>query len=225
MGSIADVQCKIKTQESSFDYPLASIVLDFWDLSHCSSDMSTACDLPTGSNMPPTEKLYAAPNIELLDAPQVSMSPVAHDSGTASQLNVIPPVASQSEQNRPEVEKNSTFGEDDTTTTSLSDSDYDYQYENGRRYHAFQAGQYLQPNDNMEQERLDLLHHICQMIKNDALHLSPLQNPQRILDIGTGTGIWAIDIADQYPSAEVIGLDLRPSQPLPLAIIIGKILK
>ncbi|KAM5363321.1 hypothetical protein ACJA88_013632 [Fusarium oxysporum] len=34
-----------------------------------------------------------------------------------------------------------------------------------------------------------------------------------VLDIGTGTGIWAIDFADQYPNAQVIGTDLSPIQP------------
>ncbi|KAI5782973.1 S-adenosyl-L-methionine-dependent methyltransferase [Pyronema domesticum] len=50
---------------------------------------------------------------------------------------------------------------------------------------------------------------------NGRLHLAPIDtsNPQRILDLGTGTGIWAIDIADSYPSAEVIGVDLSPIQP------------
>lgn len=38
-------------------------------------------------------------------------------------------------------------------------------------------------------------------------------HPQRVLDIGTGTGIWCIDMADQYPSAEVIGTDITPIQP------------
>jgi methylase of polypeptide subunit release factors len=36
---------------------------------------------------------------------------------------------------------------------------------------------------------------------------------QNVLDLGTGTGIWAIDFADQFPSAMVIGTDLSPTQP------------
>jgi trans-aconitate methyltransferase len=39
------------------------------------------------------------------------------------------------------------------------------------------------------------------------------RNPQRVLDLGTGTGIWAIDFADEFPSAFVIGTDLSPIQP------------
>jgi trans-aconitate methyltransferase len=31
--------------------------------------------------------------------------------------------------------------------------------------------------------------------------------------MGTGTGIWAIQFADEFPSAEVIGIDLSPIQP------------
>jgi methylase of polypeptide subunit release factors len=41
------------------------------------------------------------------------------------------------------------------------------------------------------------------------LYLAPLKDPQNILDIGTGMGIWAIDAADQHPEAHVIGTDLR----------------
>ncbi|KAI8648522.1 hypothetical protein NCS55_01490900 [Fusarium keratoplasticum] len=36
---------------------------------------------------------------------------------------------------------------------------------------------------------------------------------QGVLDVGTGTGIWAIDFADEHPDAQVIGTDISPIQP------------
>ncbi|KAF4447735.1 hypothetical protein F53441_8754 [Fusarium austroafricanum] len=57
-------------------------------------------------------------------------------------------------------------------------------------------------------------HHYTLLLFNNKLHLAPInKNPQKILDIGTGTGIWAIDMADEYPSAEVIGTDISAVQP------------
>lgn len=43
---------------------------------------------------------------------------------------------------------------------SLASSLTDYEYSNGRRYHAYRAGEYMLPNDETEQDRMDLLHHI-----------------------------------------------------------------
>ncbi|KIV81498.1 hypothetical protein, variant [Exophiala sideris] len=99
--------------------------------------------------------------------------------------------------------------------TSLKSSVMNYEYENGRRYHAYQAGKYMLPNDDKEQERLDILHHVFRLTLGGALcRTAPdLHNPGLILDIGTGTGIWAIDMGDEYPSAEIIGTDLSPIQP------------
>ncbi|KUJ16053.1 methyltransferase [Mollisia scopiformis] len=99
-------------------------------------------------------------------------------------------------------------------STSLTSSIYRYEYANGRRYNGFRSGAYPLPNDEEEQDRLDLLHHIFRLLLDGGLVSAPIgANPQRVLDIGTGTGIWAIDFADEYPSAHVIGTDISPIQP------------
>lgn len=88
----------------------------------------------------------------------------------------------------------SDYRSDVSATTSIGSSVFDYQYENGRQYHAYRAGQYLLPNDESEQERLDITHHVFRLTLNGQLCASASKldsdNPQRILDIGTGTGIW-----------------------------------
>jgi len=37
---------------------------------------------------------------------------------------------------------------------------------------------------------------------------------QRIFDVGTGTGIWAIEMGDKYENAQITGVDLSPIQPM-----------
>ncbi|PSN69549.1 S-adenosyl-L-methionine-dependent methyltransferase [Corynespora cassiicola Philippines] len=114
-------------------------------------------------------------------------------------------------------EEDSTYDEDEVRsyTTSISSSVEDYKWEHGRRYHSYREGAYNFPNDESEQDRLDLNHHLCLMLMDDQLHLAelPENKPLRILDAGTGTGIWAMDIADKFPNSEVIGNDLSPIQP------------
>ncbi|KKA24618.1 hypothetical protein T310_1365 [Rasamsonia emersonii CBS 393.64] len=101
-----------------------------------------------------------------------------------------------------------------TYSASLTSSVLNYRHENGRRYHAYRDGSYLLPNDEKENERLDLAHELTVKMMGGKLFLAPIgPAPQRVLDLATGTGIWAIDFADQYPSAEVIGNDLSPIQP------------
>ncbi|CZR69130.1 uncharacterized protein PAC_19030 [Phialocephala subalpina] len=98
-----------------------------------------------------------------------------------------------------------------TASTSLASSVRDYVFENGRRYHKFREGSYNFPNDESEQDREDMTHALVTSFCH-RLHFAPIGiNPQNILDMGTGTGIWGI--ANQYPSANVLGIDLSPIQP------------
>jgi methylase of polypeptide subunit release factors len=46
-----------------------------------------------------------------------------------------------------------------------------------------------------ENDRLDLFHHLLTLRLDDKLHLAPIgSNPQSVLDLGTGSGIWAIEM-------------------------------
>ena len=80
-------------------------------------------------------------------------------------------------------------------TDTLASSILHYRLENGRQYHAYRDGAYWGPNDETAKEILDFAHHMYLLTLDRKLHLAPLTNPQRILDAGTGTGIWAIDMA------------------------------
>ncbi|WQF89316.1 Putative S-adenosyl-L-methionine-dependent methyltransferase superfamily [Colletotrichum destructivum] len=101
-----------------------------------------------------------------------------------------------------------------SSTTSLSESIFEYRRLHGRTYQATQTTEYWAPNDDQQNEGLDIIHNALLMLLDDRLYLAPIDDhPQRVLDVGTGTGIWAIDFADQHPDAEVIGTDISPIQP------------
>lgn len=97
----------------------------------------------------------------------------------------------------------------------LPPSVVDYEFENGRRYHAYRAGRYPLPNDERELERLDLQYHMIKLLMHGELFMAPLRKKsvRRALDVGTGTGLWAIEFGDMFPDALVTGIDLSPVQP------------
>jgi len=101
-----------------------------------------------------------------------------------------------------------------TETTSLSPSITDYVVDNGRRYNAkYHDGYYPFPNDERENARMELVHHVYNGLFGGRLYFAPLRTPKRVLDVGTGTGNWAIDMADTHRDTAIIGTDISPIQP------------
>ncbi|XDG08187.1 hypothetical protein ABKA04_007802 [Annulohypoxylon sp. FPYF3050] len=70
------------------------------------------------------------------------------------------------------------------------------------------------PNDETEQNREDMKHVAILELTRGKNFFAPIgDHPQKIIDLGTGTGTWAIEVADLFPGAEVVGCDLSPIQP------------
>jgi ubiquinone/menaquinone biosynthesis C-methylase UbiE len=76
---------------------------------------------------------------------------------------------------------------------------------------------YLLPKDALEDQRLNYQHHVLyRTISNH--YLAPISpTTTTILDVGTGTGIWPIEMAALFPQAHIVGVDISlTSLPSPL---------
>lgn len=105
------------------------------------------------------------------------------------------------------------------STASVRESIYNYEEQYGRTYHAFRRDLlYSFPNDEPEQDRMDLHYHCLRMLMKERHWLCPIKSPKCVLDVGAGTGIWPIDVADDHPNAKVIGVDISPIQPTAVRI-------
>ncbi|KAF4964879.1 hypothetical protein FSARC_7224 [Fusarium sarcochroum] len=105
--------------------------------------------------------------------------------------------------------------DDESSTASMTSSILNYRTIKGRTYHSERGNaEYWASNDAQQTEAMDIIHHFLLLSLDGKLHLSPLKdNIESVLDVGTGTGIWAIDFADEHPDAKVIGTDISPIQP------------
>lgn len=81
------------------------------------------------------------------------------------------------------------------------------------RYHGVRSSNYPLPNDAEEVIRLDDLHYMywCYLHKNVVAPIVP--NPTLIIDLGTGSGRWPIEVAAQYENCRVVGVDISPAMP------------
>lgn len=73
---------------------------------------------------------------------------------------------------------------------------------------------YLLPTDEREIHRLDfqhyLLRHVLQGNYSAPITATPSHVPASILDVGCGTGRWALEIAAEFPATNVVGVDVSP---------------
>lgn len=80
-----------------------------------------------------------------------------------------------------------------------------FEWLEGHRYLTDTA--YALPKDPQEVQRLDFQHFIVRQ-ELHGNYLAPLDRPKSILDLGCGTGRWAMEMAAEFPSANVVGMDL-----------------
>lgn len=83
-----------------------------------------------------------------------------------------------------------------------------FQFFGGRRY--LTQAPYLLPSDEQEINRLDFQHYLLRYVMRGNF-AAPLRHPQDILDVGSGSGRWPLEMAMQFPQANVIEVDLAGS--------------
>lgn len=95
-----------------------------------------------------------------------------------------------------------------SSTRSLWARELDYREIHGRSY----CKNYHMPNDETEQLRLTIQHQVFTHAFDGRVTFAPIENPTHVLDVGTGTGEWAIRFAELYPDCEVVGTDISAIQ-------------
>ncbi|KAK6207612.1 hypothetical protein QIS74_12693 [Colletotrichum tabaci] len=120
----------------------------------------------------------------------MSTSNDAPGGAATEQANVQTVIEARIDPDENTEDRTSDIGSEISSNSSVSSSVYEFRIENGRKYQTYREGKYHYPIDERESERL----------------------VNRVLDLGTGTGLWAIEFGDEHPEAEVIGVDIVPPQ-------------
>ncbi|KAJ7047079.1 S-adenosyl-L-methionine-dependent methyltransferase [Mycena alexandri] len=81
-----------------------------------------------------------------------------------------------------------------------------------RPYHAFPGSRYALPSDDVERQRLLLQHKALREIFGDKLLFAPISlgRDDKVLDVGTGSGVWLLDLATSVDSSvSMVGVDIE----------------
>ncbi|KAJ2984142.1 hypothetical protein NUW58_g6132 [Xylaria curta] len=81
----------------------------------------------------------------------------------------------------------------------------------GHKYH--HSGRIFVPFDEKEQQRMEVQHKLYRQCLNGALTATRIPlNVKNILDLGSGTGLWPLEMAARYPQANILGIDISRIQ-------------
>ena len=91
------------------------------------------------------------------------------------------------------------------------------------RFHGVEDAPYTLPNDEDELGRLADLQTCIKLFFGKNILAPIVAKPSLIgilsfsaltsVDIGTGSGLWAIQVAEEYPNTRIVGTDISPVQP------------
>ena len=98
--------------------------------------------------------------------------------------------------------------DDASSAFSIASTKYNFHWESGRLYHDYRSVHPF-PYDDVSQENERVLHSLVLFLLEDKLIAAPAdpRTFKNVLDVGTGLGLWAEDVADRYENCQVLGVD------------------
>ncbi|KAF7540769.1 hypothetical protein G7Z17_g12130 [Cylindrodendrum hubeiense] len=114
-----------------------------------------------------------------------------------------------------------------SSQNSISESEGRYledgYWRHGRFYGSWKRGKYLFPIDSEELNRLDIFHKVFLVARENKPFRVPIVRPApRFMDLGTGTGIWGINVAEEcFTDCQIMAVDLNQIQPalIPVGVV------
>ncbi|KAI8975106.1 S-adenosyl-L-methionine-dependent methyltransferase [Mycotypha africana] len=101
-------------------------------------------------------------------------------------------------------------------------ADQDYIILEGRKYLNTPGNHFYSPCDDEEADRMVMMHFLIKYafggnwnapIQSILQFKSSRENPSKVLDVGCGTGTWVLEMASEFPHAEIYGIDVRAMFP------------
>ncbi|KAF7295429.1 S-adenosyl-L-methionine-dependent methyltransferase [Mycena indigotica] len=109
---------------------------------------------------------------------------------------------------------------------------YNHDHTTARQFQQWTGSSYPLPADAKEKERLQLQHDAIKKLYEDRILLAPvdLDKKASVLETGTGSGIWVVDLAGRKSNIDIVAVDIESrnwptSPPKNIEFILGTVLE